>query len=308
MTFLYKADPIRGEIWQRIFAEAFPKQPFHIWPDCPAPHDIEYLIAWTLPPVLPAEMPHLRAIFSVGAGIDQLGLDAVPAHVPVIRLIDPNTAISIAEYVTTAVLALHRDLPVYAQQQAQKKWLQHPVTLAHQRRVGILGLGNMARATIDRLRPFGFALSGWSRSRHVVEDVTCFAGQEELNEFLAQSDILICLLPLTPETKGILNARLFEQLPEGAALVHAGRGAHLDSRDLIFALDSGRLRHAMIDVTLPEPLPVSDPLWSHPAIVLTPHIGAITNPETAAHIVIDNIRCLSRGEPANGLVDKSLGY
>jgi glyoxylate/hydroxypyruvate reductase A len=200
----------------------------------------------------------------------------VPLHLPVVRMIEPGLANTMAEYVCWAVLSLHRDMPVYLQTQRAGHWETRPTRPAATCRVGVMGLGVLGRAALERLGGFGYPLSGWSRSRHNLHGVTCYAGIEELPAFLASSEILVCLLPLTAETRGILCAPLFAQLPAGAAIVNAARGAHLEVEDLLASLDEGHLSAAILDVSEPEPPPAGHPLWTHPRVWLTPHIASTT--------------------------------
>jgi len=196
----------------------------------------------------------------------------------------------------------------YREQQRSGVWQALATSQAPDRRVGFLGVGMLAQAAIDRLKPFRFPLAAWSRSKKVIEGVTCFHGADQLGEFLRGTDVLVCLLPLTEQTSGILNERLFSLLPAGARLLHVGCGPQLDQGALIEALDSGHLAAAMLDVTDPEPLPESHPLWSHPKVIITPHMASVTQPHTAAQSVIENIRRHRAGRNPVGLVDRTLGY
>lgn len=307
--FLYKADPVRGAEWADGFARKAPELEFRQWPLDGDGDDarVRYLAAWEPPRDL-ARFPHLELVFSVGAGIDQFDFTRVPPQLPVVRMVEPGIVDGMVEYVTLAVLALHRDWPVYREQQRAQRWMEHRVRTAASRRVGVLGLGMLGRAVLDKLRGFGFPCAGWSRSPHHIEGVECHAGLEALPAFLARTDILVCLLPLTAATRGILDARLFAGLPQGAALVNCGRGGHLVQEHLLAALDSGRLSAAVLDVCDPEPLPAGHPFWHHPCIVLTPHIASMTQPETAVDAVLDNIRRHRAGLTPTGLVERGRGY
>ncbi len=308
MTILYKAEPKRGENWRALIAKKSPGLDFRIWPDIGNPEDIRYFVTWIPPENLAETFPNLEVVFSVGAGVDQLNLSAIPEKLRVVRMIEPNLVAGMVEYVTMSVLALHRDLIGYIDQQRAKRWKSLGNVSAAKRRVGVLGLGMLGLAAVEKLHGFGFPVSGWSRSKREISGVTCYGGLDELPAFLGSTDILVCLLPLTDETRGMLDAKLFAALPEGAAIVNCGRGGHLIQQDLLAALDSGHIRAAILDVTNPEPLPEDSPLWSHPRVLITPHIASIAQEESALDALLDNIRRYEAGETPIGLVDRLRGY
>jgi glyoxylate/hydroxypyruvate reductase A len=308
MAFLYKGPAQRGAIWAGHFARKMPQLPFLTWPEVGDPAQVRFLAAWEPPPRLAETLPKLEVLFSVGAGVDQFDFSALPPELAVVRMVEPGLTACMCEYVSWAVLSLHREMPLYLRQQRHGVWNEQPVRPASTRRVGVMGMGTLGRAALAQLRLLGFNCAGWNRSRHNEPGVRCYAGEAELDAFLAPTDILVCMLPLTPETRGILGRRVFDALPEGASLVNAARGGHLVQPDLLAALESGRLTAAILDVCEPEPLPQGNAFWDHPRIWLTPHIASATQAETAAEALMDNLRRHEAGLPLEGVVDRSRGY
>lgn len=307
-TFLYKSDPVRGRQWAEVFGRHRPDIDFRIWPDVGDAAQVRFLAAWEPPADLAERFPNLEVLFSSGAGVDQFDFAALPQALPVVRMVEPGIVRGMVEYVTHAVLGLHRDMPQYRRQQQEGLWKALPVRPASERRVGVLGLGSLGQAVLAQLVSLGFDCAGWSRTRHEVEGVQCHAGADELKAFLARTDILVCLLPLTDSTRGFLDAKLFAMLPKGAGLVHVGRGPHLVERDFLDALASGQIGDAVLDVTDPEPLPPTHAFWRHPRIEITPHIASMTQPLSAAEALLENLRRFEAGEPMVGRVDRAKGY
>jgi glyoxylate/hydroxypyruvate reductase len=307
MAFLFNSDAARGAVFRQVFARELPDLEFYHCSEWIDPEKVRYMLTWNVPDDV-SRFRNLEVLFSLGAGVDQFKAEIIPDHVKLVRMVEDGIIRMMQEYVVLGVLTLHREMLAYREQQRRGLWQALVTSQATDRRVGFLGLGMLAQAAIDRLKPFRFPLAAWSRSKKVVEGVTCSHGDDQLGSFLRGTDILVCLLPLTEQTRGILNARFFSLLPVGARLLHVGRGPQLDQGALIEALDSGRLAAAMLDVTDPEPLPESHALWSHPKVFITPHIASVTQPHTAAQSVIENIRRHRAGRDPIGLVDRTLGY
>ena len=287
---VYKADPVRGQVWARIFAQEAPEMELRLWPDVGDTSEVRYLVAWLPPDALPRRFPKLEVLFSTGAGIDQLNLARLPSHIAVVRMVDPDLTASMVDYAMFGVLALHRDIPFYLDAQRHGCWAPRQVRRAADRTVGIMGLGVMGLALTRALQGYGFSLRGWSTSRKAIFGMDCFAGEGEFRTFLAGCEILVCLLPLTEATRGILNAATLAALPRGARLLNVGRGGHLVEADLLSALETGQIDCAVLDVLAQEPPPPEHPLLRHPRVIVTPHIASVTHPEGAARRVLEQIR------------------
>jgi glyoxylate/hydroxypyruvate reductase len=309
MTILFRSTPAATARWRPLLADLLPEHEVRYWPEIGDKAAIEYALVWHPEPGLLASLPNLKMIFGLGAGIDHLLRDPdLPRHVPIVRLVDPYMTDAMSEFVAVSVLRLHRQDLDYLAQQRAARWEEREQKNAAERSVGILGFGTLGQDAGRKLKALGFDIAGWSRSEKAVAGFATFAGAAGLDAFLGRSEILVCLLPLTAETTGILNARNFARLPRGAAIVNAGRGGHLVEEDLIPALESGQLSGAVLDVFREEPLPQSHKFWRHPRILVTPHIAAETHPPTAAPIIRDAIHQCEAGRPIANQVDISRGY
>jgi glyoxylate/hydroxypyruvate reductase A len=277
------------------------------WPE-PGSLDGDIAVCWKPPAGVMAMMPNLKLIHSIAAGVDNILSDAALPALPVCRIVDPKLATAMAEYVLWSTLYFHRDFDRVTANARNGHWHRYDQASAADKRVGILGLGAIGIKAAKLLASMGYAVSGWSRSAKQVDGIVVHAGEAALDGFLAEVDILVCLLPLTPSTFGILDARRLALLPKDAALVLCSRGEHLVVDDLIASLRSGHLRGAIIDVFDSEPLPPEHPLWREPGVLVTPHMAGLAKPRVIAEQIGINVRRLKAGEAPLNCVDPAHGY
>lgn len=271
--------------------------------------DIHYAVVWSNPPKGELNsFPNLRCIFSMYAGVEHMVNDPSLPMVPIAHLIDKILTQGMTEYVVHNVLLYHRRQPEFANQQRNKLWKTLDTPTASKRNVGIMGLGALGSDAAKALISLNFNVTSWSRTPKTMPGLTSFFGSEGLATFLSQTEILVCLLPLTPATTGILNRSLFAQLPKGAYLINAGRGSSQVEEDILSALDDGQLAGVSLDVFETEPLPNDHPFWEHPRILITPHNASLTDIGSAVKTIAANIAGLESGKPIEGLVDQELGY
>jgi glyoxylate/hydroxypyruvate reductase len=300
--------------WEKRFATQARGRDVRFWPDRVGDKsDIAYACAWKAPHGLLAGFPNLKVIFSLGAGVDHLMGDTTLPDVPVVRIVDSNLTMRMTEYVALHVLMHHRRLRLYDAQQRQRLWRDHHQPAASEVAVGIMGLGVLGRDAAAMLVRLGFRVAGWSRTATSLPGVETFHGGDALDAFLARTEILVCLLPATPATEGILNLALLRKLNRGGALggaylINAGRGKLQVDADILAALDEGALAGASLDVFPTEPLPADSPLWAHPAITITPHNAAESDPQAITQNVLEQIARFERGEKLENVINRKSGY
>lgn len=305
---VYLGDAEETQEWITLLSRLLPEHEVRDFDDPGDPNAVRYAVVWAPPAGGIARFPNLKAVVSIGAGVDHVLRDPeLPKHLPILRTTGPDMVQRLREYVALHVLTHHRELAQTDAQQARAEWRQIVTPVAPKRRVGIMGLGSIARACATTLAGLGFDTAGWSRSGGAVEGVTTF-DRSGLPAFLARSEILVCLLPLTPETRDILHAELFSQLPKGARIINAGRGGHLVEEDLLAALDEERLAGATLDVFRSEPLPSGHPFWTHPKIRVTPHIASLIDAATGAGVIAENIRSFETTGSSAAIADAARGY
>lgn len=253
-------------------------------------------------------LPSLKWVHSVWAGVERMINELASPTFSIVRLVDPMLAKTMSEAVLAWTLFLHRDMPAYAKQQSEGHWCPRPMVEAKNRRIGVLGLGALGQVSAQRLVDNGFTVAGWSRSKKQIEGVQCFSGEDGLIALLSQSDLLVCLLPLTTQTQHLLNLQNLSHLPKGASLINFARGAIVDDKALLTLLDQGHLSHAVLDVFTQEPLPIEHAYWGHQSVTVLPHISAPTHPVSASQIVASNIQHYRLTDCIPSAVDPMRGY
>ncbi|ETX10804.1 2-hydroxyacid dehydrogenase [Marinomonas ushuaiensis DSM 15871] len=291
IVFIGRVEASEQENWIRLFSSAIPDEtilPFADLTEEQKQHCDIAIVANPDPQDLLA-LPNLKWIHSLWAGVERIMNELTFPSFSIVRLVDPELAQTMSEAVLSWTLYLHRDMPVYAKQQSKRTWLQQPMIRAQERRIGVLGLGALGKLSAKRLVDNGFPVAGWSRREKHIEGIHCFHGDEGLASLLKQSDILVCLLPLTPQTKGLLNHQTLSYLPTGASLINFARGPIIDDDALLKKLDEQLISHAVLDVFTQEPLAENHPYWVNDRVTVLPHISAPTHPISACEIVAKNI-------------------
>lgn len=310
IPFLARTSPDNQSAWLTALSAAMPNLEIRFFDACTAQDRAQARVAIVANPDPSdlAALPNLVWVHSLWAGVERLVAETTNHDLQIVRLIDPELATTMAEAVLAWTLYLHRNMPTYKAQQAQATWQDVPYLSARERKIGILGLGQLGQVAAKRLRTNDFQVFGWSRTPIQIDGVTCHSGYAGLMELLQTVDSLVILLPLTSETTGLINAEKLRHMKAGASLINFGRGPIVETKALVAELDSGHISHAVLDVFDQEPLPANSPLWSHPNITVLPHISAPTNKTTASQIVAANIN----GFLASGIipnpVDRATGY
>lgn len=310
LPYVSRSPEAEQALWLAALAKAMPEE--HIIPFAQLSKaqqaDCELAIVANPDPEALTQLPNLKWVHSTWAGVERMLLELPTPHFDIVRLCDPQLADTMSEAVLAWSLYLHREMPTYAQQQAAQIWQPKTMVRAQDRSVAVLGLGQLGRASAERLAANGFNVLGWSRQLKQIAGVATFAGEEGLDQVLSASDIVVCLLPLTPATKGLLGAEKLSLLGKHAGLINFARGAIIDDQALLTALANDQLAHAVLDVFDQEPLPAQHAFWHSPKVTVLPHISAQTYPESASKIVADNIRRYRRTGEIPPSVDLPSGY
>jgi len=306
---LHRADG-KTEPWIKDFGKFLPEAEIEIWHVGEKNKPCDYAVVWSPPEAMLPELGNVKAIFNTGAGVDALLKfgDALPRHVPIVRLGDAGMAVQMAEYVTHSVLRYFRRFDEYEAQARAGQWLPLPQHHKEDFAIGVLGMGVLGTRVLEALAPFGFPLRGWSRTEKSMPGVQSYHGKDGLDTFLRGTRVLVCMLPLTPDTSNIVDRTNMSKLPQGAFLINVARGAHLAEPDLLALIKSGHIAAATLDVFRNEPLPAQHPFWQEPRITITPHISALTLRRESIQQIAEKIRKIEDGQLVDGIIDRNLGY
>lgn len=309
MSLLFIAPGRNLSEWERQIKEIDPNIDIDLWPAVQNKEQVQFAVCWNQPKHLLDGFPNLKAVSSLGAGVDHLLADeALPESVDIGRIVSPSLIQQMTEYVLGAVISIRRNFIPYIHQKDQQKWQVHDHTLPSETQIGVMGLGAIGGAVAHHLSGLGYQVSGWCRTPKTMDEITCYAGRNELDNFLQNSRLLICLLPLTEQTRGILDLDLFKQMPPHGWIINVARGEHLVDEDLIYALDSQILRGAWLDVFTDEPLPDKHSFWNRSNIMISPHIASITQPAEAAEQIVENYKRALSGMELKNAIDRERGY
>jgi len=312
-AILIASGPWPCEPWAATIRAREPDRPVSCWPELPSPQDVRYLLAWRPPAEAVTAVPDVELVFSLGAGVDNVVASVALPDVPLVRIISDDLTSRMTEWVVLQVLMHHRQQRAYDRAQRARRWQELRQPAASEVRVGVMGLGELGRAAATATASLGFQVAGWSRRPRTLSGVENFCGANALDAFLARTDILVCLLPLTPTTHGILARPLFDKLARDGALggpfiINAGRGGLQSEADIDAALSDGTLAGASLDVFEPEPLDAASPLWAHEQLIITPHCSGPSSPQVLAREIHDQILAFEAGRPLRGVVDRQAGY
>lgn len=312
MLYLHFGDEREEQHWLESFNQQAPELKIVRAGDAVPLDKVRWAAVWDPQIDFFKQFPNLQGVFALSAGVDALvARDDLPADVPIMRLVDAGMAEQMLDYLLWVALTLQGDFDLYLQRQQQLVWQAEASKAVIKPRIGILGLGSLGQKVAVALKGLGYSVSGWKRTASQLEGIEVLVGEEGLEQLLSQTDLLVNLLPNTPATQGLLNKQNLSKLPQGASLVNIGRGPQLVDEDLLSLLDSKHLRLAVLDVFTEEPLPLvpkAHPFWTHPQVIITPHVAAYTLPSLAVEQVLANLECLAKGETPSGLVDLTVGY
>lgn len=295
--------------WLAALKAKAPEVEVSVYPEVENKNKIDYALVWNYPHGVLQEFPNLKVVASMGAGVDHIISDPdLPKKVMVTRVVDLQLGIDMAEFVLAIIMDYLRNLSVHKGMEASREWVPRTYFRIADPTIGIMGMGILGNKVSEKLKSVGFRVTGWARTQRTNRDFRIYSGQEELEAFLKEVNILVCLLPLTPLTENILNRDLFSKLPRNAFVINVARGRHLVEKDLLEYLDNAHLSGAALDVFRTEPLPQEHPFWEHPKVHVTPHIASVSRPSSVVNQVLENYRRLQNGEPLGNTVETAKGY